>query len=64
MRKLLHSVTIAVQRGGALSYLHRYEQPLRKVRTASAASDAKPEARQRDKERMDEESEKESAPAA
>ena len=30
--ELLHTVAVAVPRGGALSYLHGYEQALRKLR--------------------------------
>jgi hypothetical protein len=70
VRELLHSVAIAVQRGGALSYLHGYEQALLKIRTASEARGEKTEASQLEDERLDssmitdEESEEESAPAA
>ena len=40
-RELLHSVAIAVQRGGALSYLHGYEQTLRALRIAREAKVAR-----------------------
>ena len=38
LRELLHSVAVAVQRGGALSYLHGYEQALHKLRDGDAAA--------------------------
>ena len=64
VRELLHSVAIAVQRGGALSYLHGYERALSKMRTAHAAREAKTKASQRADERLDDESGEESACAA
>jgi hypothetical protein len=39
--ELLHSVAVAVQRGGALSYLHGYEQALRKLRVTEGVVAAK-----------------------
>ena len=41
VRELLHSVAVAVQRGGALSYLHGYEQALRKLRVTEGVVAAK-----------------------
>jgi hypothetical protein len=64
VRELLHSVAIAVQRGGALSYLYGYERALSKMRTAHAAGEAKTKASQRADERLDDESGEESASAA
>ena len=39
--ELLHSVAVAVQRGGALSYLYGYEQALRKLRVTEGVVAAK-----------------------
>jgi len=41
LRLELHSVAVAVQRGGALSYLHGYEQALRKLRVTEGVVAAK-----------------------
>ena len=41
IQELLHTAAIAVQRGGAVSYLHGYEQALRKLRMAHDASGAR-----------------------
>jgi hypothetical protein len=64
VRELLHSVAIAVQRGGALSYFYGYERALSKMRAAHAAREAKTKASQRADERLDDESGEESACAA
>jgi hypothetical protein len=41
VQELLHTVAVAVQRGGALSYLHGYQQALDKLRGAAGAVVAK-----------------------
>ena len=67
VRELLHSVAIAVQRGGATAYLHGYDQVLHKLRADSALRIAKAAARSQRREEAEllgEDSEEEAACAA
>ena len=65
VRELLHTVAVAVQRGGALSYLHGYEQALLKLRVASGAvADREAAESATDEEKLAEEGGEEAASAA
>jgi hypothetical protein len=65
VRELLHTVAVAVQRGGALSYLHGYEQALLKMRVArGVVADRDAAERATEVEKLEEEAGKEAASAA
>ena len=65
VQELLHTVAVAVQRGGALSYLHGYQQTLDRLREAAGAVRAKRAAQgERDGEQLREEDEEDAASAA
>ena len=65
VRELLHTVAVAVQRGGALSYLHGYEQALLKMRVArGVVADRDAEERATEVEKLEEEAGKKAASAA
>jgi hypothetical protein len=64
IRELIGSVAIAVQRGGALSYLHGYEQALCKLRVTDGMAAAKHGVGERRSESLDDEDGEEAASAA
>jgi hypothetical protein len=65
VQELLHTVAVAVQRGGALSYLHGYQQALDKLREAAGAVRVKRAVQgEREKEGLREEDEEDAASAA